>query len=663
MTDMTDHGKIESHSLEVETYPPSAEFKAQANINDSAVYWRAAEDPEAYWAEQARTLQWTKPFTETLDWSNPPFAKWFQDGELNVAANCLDRHIAAGHADRVAIHFEGEPGDTRTITYGELTHEVKRAANMLTALGVEQGDRVAIYMPMIPETVIAMLACARLGAAHSVVFGGFSAESLRSRIDDARAELVITADGGYRKGRVSALKPTVDDALELPGDGEPLSVEKVLVVKRGGNDVEMREGRDLWWHEEISSYDGEHTAKGFPAENPLFILYTSGTTGKPKGILHTSGGYLTQASTTHRNVFDLKADTDVYWCTADVGWVTGHSYVVYGPLANGATQVLYEGTPDTPDWGRWWQIIEKYKVSILYTAPTAIRACMKVGRQVPEQHDLSSIRVLGSVGEPINPEAWRWYHEVIGGGRAPIVDTWWQTETGAIMIAPLPGLTSLKPGSAQVAQPGIDVNVVDDAGNRVDRGQGGLLTIRRPWPSMVRTIWGDDQRFIDTYWAKFGDQYFAGDGARVDEDGDVWLLGRVDDVMNVSGHRLSTAEIESALVEHNAVAEAAVVGADDETTGQAVVAFVILKSQQTLLTEDDAEAALKAHVAGVIGAIARPRQVFVVSELPKTRSGKIMRRLLKDAAEGREIGDTTTLADTSVMQTISQRVRDEQTAK
>ena len=659
MTDTTDPGTIESHSLEVETYPPSAEFRANANLNDPSIYWKAAEDPEAYWAEQARTLQWSTPFTEVLDWSNPPFAKWFADGELNVAANCLDRHVAAGIGDRVAIHFEGEPGDSRSLTYGELTHEVKRAANMLTALGVKAGDRVAIYMPMIPETVIAMLAVARLGAAHSVVFGGFSAESLRARIDDARAELVITADGGYRKGRVSALKPTVDDALALPGDGQPLSVEKVLVVKRGGNDVAMQTGRDLWWHDEITAYDGEHTPQGFPAENPLFILYTSGTTGKPKGILHTSGGYLTQASTTHRNVFDLKPETDVYWCTADVGWVTGHSYVVYGPLANGATQVLYEGTPDTPDWGRWWQIIEKYRVSILYTAPTAIRACMKIGRQVPEQYDLSSIRVLGSVGEPINPEAWRWYHEVIGGGRAPIVDTWWQTETGAIMIAPLPGLTSLKPGSAQVAQPGISVEVVDDAGTRVDRGQGGLLSVSRPWPSMVRTIWGDDQRFIDTYWAKFGNRYFAGDGARLDEDGDVWLLGRVDDVMNVSGHRLSTTEIESALVEHNAVAEAAVVGADDETTGQAVVAFVILKSQQQLLSEEQAEVELKKHVASVIGAIARPRQVFVVSELPKTRSGKIMRRLLKDAAEGREIGDTTTLADTSVMQTISQRVRTE----
>ena len=663
MTDMTDHGKIESHSLDVETYPPSAEFKAQANLSDPAIYWKAAEDPEAYWSEQARTLHWTKPFTEALDWSNAPFAKWFADGELNVTANCLDRHIANGLGDRVAIHFEGEPGDTRTITYGELTHEVKRAANMLTALGVAQGDRVAIYMPMIPETVIAMLAVARLGAAHSVVFGGFSAESLRSRIDDAQAELVITADGGYRKGRVSALKPTVDDALALPGDGRPLSVQKVLVVQRTGNDVEMQQDRDLWWHEAIVPFEGEHTPRGFPAENPLFILYTSGTTGKPKGILHTSGGYLTQTSTTHRDVFDLKPETDVYWCTADVGWITGHSYVVYAPLANGATQVIYEGTPDTPDWGRWWEIVQKYRVSILYTAPTAIRSFMKIGRQVPEKYDLSSIRVLGSVGEPINPEAWRWYHEIIGGGKAPIVDTWWQTETGAIMIAQLPGLTAAKPGSAQVPQPGISIDVVDDAGNRVDRGQGGLLSVSRPWPSMVRSIWGDPDRFVDTYWSKFEDRYFAGDGARVDEDGDLWLLGRVDDVMNVSGHRLSTAEIESALVEHHAVAEAAVVGADDETTGQAVVAFVILKSQQQLLTEEDAEAALKKHVAAAIGAIARPRQVFVVNELPKTRSGKIMRRLLKDAAEGRDIGDTTTLADTSVMQVISQRVRSEQAVR
>ena len=659
---MTDqHGTIESHPLHqgetAETYPPTPEFRAKANLHDPSVYWRAAEDPEAYWAERANELGWTKPFTEVLDWSNPPFAKWFADGELNVAANCLDRHVAAGLGDRVAIHFEGEPGDTRSLTYAELTHEVKRAANMLTSLGVEAGDRVAIYMPMIPEAVIAMLAVVRLGAAHSVVFGGFSAESLRARIDDAEAELVITADGGYRKGRVSALKPTVDDALGLHGGGS--TVKNVLVVQRTDHGVDMESGRDLWWHEEITAYDDQHEARGVPAENPLSILYPSGTTGKPKGILHTSGGYLTQVSATHRDVFDLKPETDVYWCTADVGWITGHSYVVYGPLANGATQVIYEGTPETPDWGRWWSIIQKYGVSIFYTAPTAIRACMKVGRQVPEQYDLSSIRVLGSVGEPINPEAWRWYREVIGAGSAPIVDTWWQTETGAIMISALPGLTNLKPGSAQVPQPGIDVSIVNDAGERVDRGQGGLLTVRRPWPSMVRGIWGDPDRFVDTYWSKFGDQYFAGDGARVDEDGDVWLLGRVDDVMNVSGHRLSTAEIESALVEHHAVAESAVVGADDETTGQAVVAFVILKSQQTLLTPEDAEQVLKKHVAAQIGAIARPRQVFVVSELPKTRSGKIMRRLLKDAAEGREIGDTTTLADTSVMQVISDRVRKE----
>jgi acetyl-CoA synthetase len=533
---------------------------------------------------------------------------------------------------------------------------VKRAANMLTSLGVSAGDRVAIYMPMIPETVIAMLAVARLGAAHSVVFGGFSAESLRARIDDAQAELVITADGGYRKGRVSALKPTVDDALALD-TGTPLSVERVLVVQRGGNEVVMQEGRDLWWHDEITAFDGQHEAKGFPAENPLFILYTSGTTGRPKGILHTSGGYLAQVSATHSDVFDLKPETDVYWCTADVGWITGHSYVVYGPLANGATQVMYEGTPETPDWGRWWSIIQKYGVTIFYTAPTAIRACMKVGRQVPEQYDLSSIRVLGSVGEPINPEAWRWYREVIGGGSAPIVDTWWQTETGAIMIAPLPGLTALKPGSAQVPQPGVTATVVNDQGEQVDHGQGGLLVVQRPWPSMVRTIWGDDQRFIDTYWARFGDQYFAGDGARFDDDGDIWLLGRVDDVLNVSGHRLSTAEIESALVEHHAVAESAVVGAHDETTGQAVVAFVILKSRQTLLTPEQAEAELKQHVAAQIGAIARPRQVLVVSELPKTRSGKIMRRLLKDVAEGKEVGDTTTLADTKVMSTIQDQLR------
>ncbi|GAA1583432.1 acetate--CoA ligase [Leucobacter aridicollis] len=664
-----DHGTIESLSALAhdagESYPPSPEFRAQANQNSSEIYLRAAADPEAYWAEQAQNrLTWKKPFTEVLDWTNPPFAKWFADGELNVAENCLDRHVANGHGDRVAIHFEGEPGDTRTLTYAELTHEVKRAANMLASLGVTAGDRVAIYMPMIPETVIAMLAVVRLGAAHSVVFGGFSAESLRARIDDVEAELVITADGGYRKGRVSPLKPVVDQALELDdADGKPGTVKHVLVVNRGGNEVNMVDGRDLWWHEEITAYDGEHTAQGFPAENPLFILYTSGTTGKPKGILHTTGGYLTQVTTTFSDVFDIKPESDVFWCTADVGWVTGHSYIVYGPLSNGATQVMYEGTPDTPDWGRWWQLIEKYKVSIFYTAPTAIRSCMKVGRQVPEQYDLSSLRLLGSVGEPINPEAWRWYRDVIGAGKTPIVDTWWQTETGAMMVAPLPGLTSLKPGSSQIAQPGISIAVVDDDGNPVENGQGGLLVVERPWPSMVRNVWGDPQRFIDTYWDKFGDKYFAGDGARLDEDGDIWFLGRVDDVMNVSGHRLSTTEIESALVGHHAVAEAAVVGADDETTGQAVVAFVILKSQQHLITEAEAEQELRSHVASHIGAIARPRNVYVVNELPKTRSGKIMRRLLKDAAEGRKIGDTTTLADTMVMQLISDRVVAEREAK
>lgn len=657
-----DHGMIESHPLEGTTYPPSAEFAASANINDPAVYWKAAEDPEAYWATQAKELHWHKPFTKTLNWSNPPFAKWFYDGEINVAYNCVDRHVEAGHGDRVAIHWEGEPGDTRKVTYEELLFEVKRAAVLLESLGVTAGDRVAIYMPMIPEAIVAMLAVVRLGAAHSVVFGGFSAESLRARIEDADAKLVITADGGYRKGKVSPLKPLVDEALALE-TGQKHNVKNVLVVKRGDNPVDMVADRDLWWHEEIAQVEAQHEAKGFNAENPLFILYTSGTTGKPKGILHTSGGYLTQAAYTHKNIFDLKPEVDVYWCTADIGWITGHSYLVYGPLANGATQVVYEGTPDTPDWGRWWSIIEKYGVTIFYTAPTAIRSFMKIGRQEVQKYDLSTIRVLGSVGEPINPEAWNWYHDVIGGGTAPIVDTWWQTETGAIMISPLPGLTSLKPGSAQVPIPGVTIDVVDETGNHVGHGNGGLLVIQKPWPSMVRNIWGDPERFKETYWSQFGDQYFAGDGARLDDDGDIWLLGRVDDVMNVSGHRLSTAEIESALVGHTSVAESAVVGASDETTGQAVVAFVILKANQTELTEENAEAELKAHVAKHIGAIARPRQVFIVHELPKTRSGKIMRRLLRDAAEGRDIGDTTTLADTMVMQTISQRVRDERDAK
>ncbi|GAA2043799.1 acetate--CoA ligase [Agromyces tropicus] len=644
------------HALEeIRRFRPSPEFAAQA-VADHGLYDAARADRLAFWADQARTLlHWEKPFTRTLDWSNPPFAKWFDDGELNVAVNCLDRHVEAGLGDRVALHWEGEPGDSRDITYAELTEEVKRAANALADLGVRSGDRVAIYLPMIPEAIVSMLAVARLGAIHSVVFGGFSADSLASRIDDAEASVVITADGGYRKGRVFPLKPVVDEALGKTAG----SVRHVLVVKRGENEVEWDDARDLWWHETVATASPEHEAQAFEAEHPLFILYTSGTTGKPKGILHTSGGYLTQAAFTHRNVFDLHPERDVYWCTADVGWITGHSYVVYGPLANGATQVIYEGTPDTPHPGRWWEIVEKYGVTILYTAPTAIRSFMKLGRQIPHEFDLRTLRLLGSVGEPINPEAWIWYRHVIGGGSIPVVDTWWQTETGAIMISALPGVTDLKPGSAQVPVPGISIDILDDDGVEVEGEGGGLLVVTEPWPSMLRGIWGDPERFKETYWEKFGDKYFAGDGARRDEDGDIWLLGRVDDVMNVSGHRLSTAEIESSLVAHPWTAEAAVVGASDETTGQAVVAFVILKSSQAAHVTDPAEASeeLRRHVATQIGAIARPRQVFIVNELPKTRSGKIMRRLLRDLAEGREVGDTTTLADTSIMQIISAQVR------
>jgi len=649
---------IDSLFTETRHFPPSEEFAASA-VASPALYEAAKADRLGFWADVAREyLHWHKPFIQVLDWSNAPFARWFADGALNVAYNCLDRHVLAGNGDRVAIHWEGEPGDSRSITYAELTAEVKRAANALAALGVGQGDRVAIYLPVVPEAVVAMLAVARLGAVHSVVFGGFSAESLRSRIDDAEAKVVITADGGWRKGKVFPLKTAVDAALAA-GDS---SVDHVLVVKRGENEVEWKDGRDLWWHEELAKADAEHEAQPFEAENPLFILYTSGTTGKPKGILHSSGGFLAQVAFTHKTVFDLHPETDVYWCTADVGWITGHSYVVYGPLANGATQVMYEGTPDTPHPGRWWEIIQKYGVSIFYTAPTAIRSFMKLGRQIPQGFDLSSLRVLGSVGEPINPEAWIWYREVIGHDAAPIVDTWWQTETGGIMISALPGLTTLKPGSAQVPIPGIKIDILDDEGTRVDPPQGGLLVVSEPWPAMLRGIWGDPDRYLETYWSRFSKdgvwKYFAGDGAHVDKDGDIVLLGRVDDVMNVSGHRLSTQEIESALVSHHMVAEAAVVGAADEATGQAVVAFVILKANQTdVKTAEEASAVLRAHVAAAIGAIARPREIFIVAELPKTRSGKIMRRLLQDVAEGREIGDTTTLADTSVMQIISDKLQ------
>ncbi|MCO7204322.1 acetate--CoA ligase [Microbacterium sp. CnD16-F] len=650
--------QIDHLLTETRRFAPSAEFAAQANAH-ADLYEAAAQDREAFWAEQARALHWDTPFTKTLDWSNPPFATWFEDGELNVAYNCLDRHVEAGLGDRVALLWEGEPGDERRVTYAELTDEVKRLANVLTDLGVEAGDRVAIYLPMIPEAVASMLAVARIGAIHSVVFGGFSADSLRSRIDDAGAKLVITSDGGYRKGKASPLKPAVDQALADRGHGPQETVEHVLVVKRTDTEVSWQDGRDLWWHDLVPAASADHVAQPFPAENPLFILYTSGTTGKPKGILHTSGGYLTQAAFTNKVVHDLHAETDVYWCTADIGWITGHTYVTYGPLANGATQVIYEGTPDTPHPGRWWEIVAKYGVTILYTAPTAIRSFMKLGRSIPEQHDLSSLRLLGSVGEPINPEAWMWYRHVIGGDTAPIVDTWWQTETGAIMVSALPGVTETKPGSAQVPLPGISLDVVDEKGDVVGNGNGGLLVLTEPWPSMLRGIWGDPERFKETYWDKFADlgYYFAGDGARLDEDGDVWFLGRVDDVMNVSGHRLSTTEIESALVGNEAVAEAAVVGASDETTGQAVVAFCVIK--ESYIKANPLEGlvdTLRVWVGEQIGPIARPRDVYIVTELPKTRSGKIMRRLLRDVAEGREVGDTTTLADTMVMSTIKGQV-------
>ena len=632
-------------------FAPDPTFTAQA-IAQPGIYQEAKQDRLAFWAKQANKLHWHKPFTHTLDWHDAPFARWFYDGEINVAYNCLDRHVAEGRGDRVAIHFEGEPGDSRSYTYAQLTHEVKKAANALSALGISQGDRVAIYLPMIPEAVISMLAVARLGAIHSVVFGGFSAEALHTRIDDTQAKLVITSDGGYRRGAASALKPAVDEALE--NDKCP-SVKNVVVVKRTGQEVVWHEGRDLWWTDVVDTASAEHQAQAFEAENPLFILYTSGTTGKPKGILHTSGGYLTQAAYTHANVFDLHPETDVYWCTADVGWITGHSYVVYGPLANGATQVLYEGTPDSPHAGRWWEIIQKYKVSILYTAPTAVRSFMKQGREIPDQFDLSSLRVLGSVGEPINPEAWLWYRDVIGGGNCPIVDTWWQTETGAIMISPLPGLTTLKPGSAQVALPGIEMAVVNDDGRALEQGHGGYLVITEPWPSMLRGIWQNPERYQEGYWARFPSRYFAGDGAKLDHDGDLWVLGRVDDVLNVSGHRLSTAELESALVAHPWVAEAAVVGATDDLTGQSPVAFVILRTDKIAEagTDQNVNAVLRNHVAKEIGPIAKPRQIMVVPELPKTRSGKIMRRLLRDVAEQRDVGDTTTLADVGVMSLIT----------
>ena len=629
-------------------FEPPEDLAHNANAQAS-IYEDASRDRLAFWGEQARGLLWDSPWTTTLEWT-PPFAKWFVGGTINACVNAVDRHVAAGRGDKVAYHWIGDgERDRRDVTYAELKRDVCKAANALTALGVKTGDRVTIYMPMIPETVITILACARIGAPHNVVFCGFSAESLRSRILDSDSHIVVTTDGQFRRGTPTPVKPAVDEALE-----DCPEVARVLVVRRTGGDVEWNDERDLWWHDVVDSASDTHDAQSFDAEHPLFMMYTSGTTATPKGILHTTGGYLTQVACTHRLVFDLKPDTDVFWCAADIGWITGHSYIVYGPLLNGATSVMYEGIPHPGDKDRWWKLIEALKVTILYTAPTTIRTLMKWGAQELAAHDLSSLRVLGSVGEPINPEAWIWYREHVGGGRTPVVDTWWQTETGAIMITPLPGVTATKPGAAMKAFPGISADVLDNAGNPVGNGGGGLLVLTEPWPAMLRGIWGDDQRYRDTYWSRFEGVYFAGDGAKKDDDGDIWLLGRVDDVMNISGHRISTTEVEHALVSHPSVAEAAVVGATDATTGQAIVAFVTALGS---VTEDESSGeafvqSLRDHVAREIGPIAKPRQVFITPELPKTRSGKIMRRLLRDIAENRELGDATTLLDPNVTDAI-----------
>ncbi len=657
MSDQAQSANLSNLLHESRRFPPPEELAHRANAQPE-IYDKAAQDRLGWWAEQAGRLDWATPWEQVLDWQ-PPFAKWFVGGTLNASVNCVDRHVAAGKGDKVAFHWVGEPdGDTRTITYADLLRDVCKTANALTELGVRKGDRVAIYLPMIPETVIAMLACARLGAPHTVVFGGFSADALKGRILDCDARTVITSDGGYRKGSASALKPAVDEALEhCPG------VAKVLVVRRTGQDVDWTEGRDVWWHDVVDSADQEHQAEAHDAEHPLYVMYTSGTTAKPKGILHTTGGYLAHVAATHHYVFDVKPDTDVYWTAADIGWVTGHSYIVYGPLANGVTSVMYEGTPDAGGRDRWWRIVAEYGVTILYTAPTTIRTFMKWGDDLPARHDLSSLRLLGSVGEPINPEAWMWYREHIGGERCPVVDTWWQTETGGIMITPLPGITASKPGSAMTPFPGICADVVDNDGKPVPEGGGGYLVITEPWPGMLRTIWGDDERYRETYWSRFAGVYFAGDGAKKDDDGDLWLLGRVDDVMNISGHRISTTEVESALVSHPSVAEAAVVGATDPTTGQGIVAFVTVKGSLADEVADDADSgerlvtALRDHVAKEIGKIARPRQILLTPDLPKTRSGKIMRRLLRDVAEHRELGDVTTLADPSVVNLIDDQMK------
>jgi len=637
---------IENLLAENRTFPPDPSFVAQANAKPD-LYAEAEADPVAFWARLARErLDWDEPFTTTLEW-DLPFAKWFTGGKLNIAYNCVDRHVKNGLGDKVAYHWIGEPGETRTLTYADLHREVQKAANALKELGIRTGDRVAIYMPMIPELPIAMLACARIGAPHTVVFAGFSAEALSGRINDAQAKLVITADGSYRRGKAMPLKAAVDEAV-----ASSPTVEHVLMVRRLGDeapDTTFDDGRDAWWHDLVDRQAADCPHVPLDSEHMLYLLYTSGTTAKPKGIMHTTAGYLLGTSYTHEMIFDLKPD-DVYWCAADIGWVTGHSYIVYGPLANASTSLLYEGSPDTPAWDRWWSIIEEYKVNILYCAPTAIRAFMKQGESFPAKHDLRSLRVLGSVGEPINPEAWLWYHENIGGGRAPIVDTWWQTETGQILISPLPGVTITKPGSATFPFPGIEADVVDGDGNSVPFGGGGYLVLKRPWPGMLRGIYGDPERYKETYWSRFPGMYFAGDGAKRDDEGYFWLLGRVDDVMNVSGHRISTIEVESALVDHKSVAEAAVVGKNDPITGQAIFAYVILRSGVDP-TEALAEE-LRGHVAKVIGPIAKPKFLFFTPDLPKTRSGKIMRRLLRDIAEERALGDTTTLADPNVVETI-----------
>ena len=637
---------------EIRHFAPSAEFAAQANAQPG-IYEEASADPEGWWAEQAESLDWSRKWDTVLEWELP-FAKWFVGGRLNASVNCVDRHVAAGRGDKVAFHWVGEPeGDSRTITYADLKREVSKAANALVELGVAAGDRVAIYMPMIPEAVISMLACARIGAPHSVVFGGFSADALSGRINDSDCQVVITADGGFRRGVKAALKANVDEAVtQCP------NVRSVLVVRRTGQDVEWHEGRDVWWHEIVDRQSDVHDPEDFDAEHPLYIMYTSGTTARPKGIFHTTGGYLVHTSTTHRLVFDLKADKDIFWTAADIGWVTGHSYIVYGPICNGATSVMYEGLPDSGGRDRWWRIVEEHKVSILYTAPTTIRTLMKWGDEHPAGHDLSSLRLLGSVGEPINPEAWMWYRKHVGRDNCPVVDTWWQTETGGILISPLPGITDTKPGAAMRPLPGISADVVDERGKPVGNGEGGYLVITRPWPGMLRGLWGDPERYKETYWSKFPGLYFAGDGAKKDDDGDLWLLGRIDDVMNVSGHRISTAEIEHALVGHPRVAEAAVVGASDPMTGQAVVAFVTVRGE--LADAEEGErliGELREQVAKAISPIAKPRQILLTPDLPKTRSGKIMRRLLRDVAEHRQLGDVTTLLDSAVVSAIDEQMK------